>query len=468
MVDLGTASREALLAVIARQQREILRLQQTVAEQQAEIAQLRATVADQRVTIERLEARVRDLEAGGGPGGPRGMPGLKAKQAPAEPSKRERKRRARGFGRTRGEPTDVVVHALERCPDCGSALDGGTPKRSRQVLELEPSPLQVVEHVYLERTCPRCHRRWTPKAALPGVVAGQQRLGVGLVSLIATLREAGRLPVRTIQWYLAQVHQLALSVGAIVAASQRVAQHGVGAVAQIRERVRASPVVHADETGWRQGGRNGYVWTFSTPDAVLFEHGRRTKAMVDQVLDGSFSGVLVSDFYAAYHHYPGLHQRCWAHLLREIHDLRTEYPQDQALGTWAAAVHGLYAEARAFGAADPRQRVRAARRFEDRLLALCQPFLAAPQAPQRTLCARIEKHLAELFVFVAHPAVPADNNAAERSLRHLVTCRKISGGTRSDQGTQTKMALSSLFGTWALQGLDPLAQSRRLLASPQF
>ena len=73
--------------------------------------------------------------------------------------------------------------------------------------------------------------------------------------------------------------------------------------------MRASPVVCADETGWRQAGRNGYVWTVSTPDAVLFEHGRRTKAMVDQVLDDTFSGVLVSDFYAAYHHYPGLHQR---------------------------------------------------------------------------------------------------------------------------------------------------------------
>ena len=48
------------------------------------------------------------------------------------------------------------------------------------------------------------------------------------------------------------------------------------------------------------------------------------------MLDSSFSGVLVSDFYAAYNHYPGLKQRCWAHLLRrlsysrsrDIHDLK--------------------------------------------------------------------------------------------------------------------------------------------------
>ena len=83
------------------------------------------------------------------------------------------------------------------------------------------------------------------------------------------------------------------------------------------------------------------------------------------------------------------------------------------------------------------------------------------------LCERITTHLRELFVFVEDPAVPPTNNAAERSLRHLVTARKISGGTRSPAGTATKMTLASLFGTWRLQGLDPLAECRALLAQSQ-
>jgi transposase len=65
------------------------------------------------------------------------------------------------------------------------------------------------------------------------------------------------------------------------------------------------------------------------------------------------------------------------------------------------------------------------------------------------------------------PGVPADNNAAERSLRHLVISRKISGGTRSPQGTQTKMRLASLFGTWRARGADPLRAAHQLLVSPQ-
>ena len=71
--------------------------------------------------------------------------------------------------------------------------------------------------------------------------------------------------------------------------------------------------------------------------------------------------------------------------------------------------------------------------LERKLLARCRPFLDDPLAVQGKLCRCIERFIKELFVFVAEPDVPSENNAAERSLRHLVTTRKISGGTRSDQ-----------------------------------
>ena len=119
------------------------------------------------------------------------------------------------------------------------------------------------------------------------------------------LREEGRLPIRSIQWYLRTVHQLRLSVGAIVSAIHQTAQQAQPAVAAMVDRIRASPVVHADETGWRQNGNNGYVWTFSTPTERYFLRRGRGKAVVDEALGESFSGVLVSDFYAAYHHYDG-------------------------------------------------------------------------------------------------------------------------------------------------------------------
>ncbi len=131
-------------------------------------------------------------------------------------------------------------------------------------------PVQVTEHVFIARTCPACRRRCLPPARLDGAALGRQRLGVSLISRIATLREAGRLPIRSIQWYLCTVHQLRRSVGAIASAIHRTAQRAQPAVAAILDRIRASPVVHADETGWRQHGANGYVWTFSTPTERYF------------------------------------------------------------------------------------------------------------------------------------------------------------------------------------------------------
>ena len=99
------------------------------------------------------------------------------------------------------------------------------------------------------------------------------------------------------------------------------------------------------------------------------------------------------------------------------------------------------------------------------MLAICQPFLADPLALQGRLCRRIERHIKELFVFVAEPDVPSDNNPAERSLRHLVISRKVSGGTRSERGTESKMTLASIFGTLARTRPEP---PRRLPPTAHF
>ena len=428
--------------------------------------------------IERLQRRIAELEGQAKPGGLPRMPGLKAKSARKPPAQQgPRKQRRHGFARPRLTPTHRVEHVMENCPDCGAHRSGGWTQRTREVIELPVVPVQVAEQVYLARTCPACRRRCTPPAVLDGVVLGQQRLGVNLLSLIATLREEGRLPIRSVQWYLDTVHQLRLSVGAIVSA---IHQHGAaGPTSGGRD-----PGPHPRQpSGPRRrnrlasrSGANGYVWTFSTPTERYFLRRGRGKTVVDEALGDVFLRSAGQRFYAAYHHYDGPKQRCWAHLLRDIHDQRTRYPKDAALARWAAAVHQLYVAAKACNHHEPWQRRVAQLAWERKLLAICRPFLSDPSAVQGKLCRRIERFIkslprtgcGELFVFVAEPDVPADNNAAERSLRHLVISRrKVSGGTRSEQGTESKMTLAFIFGTWRAQGLNPLATCRQMLTFPQ-
>ena len=118
-------------------------------------------------------------------------------------------------------------------------------------------------------------------------------------------------------------------------------------------------------------------------------------------------------------------------------------------------MHNLYAKAKSFSHPQAGKRRLAQLELERKLLDRCRPFLDDPLAVQGRLCRRIERFIQELFVFVAEPDAPSENNVAERSLRHLVTSRKVSGGTRSDQGTATKMSLASLAGTWRARGLNP-------------
>jgi transposase len=470
-LDLFRSSREELVDRLlaerdrsAELERQVARLQAEVATQRAAIAQLTEQLGALLVAAGPEREGPPDGEPGGG--GAAGTPGLKPTRPPRR-APRPRQQRAHGFARRRMAPTHRVAHALARCPRCGEPLRGGTVKRTREVIEVPRVPAVVTEHAYVERRCRCCGHRAAPAPNLAGAVSGRQRLGIGLVGLIATLREEARLPIRTIRWYLRTLHGLELSVGAIVGALRTVAAAARPAVERTRAAIRASPVVHADETGWREGGRNGYAWTFSTPTHRYFVRGKREKAVLAEALGEGFGGVLVSDFYKAYTTYAGRHQYCWAHLLRDVHDLTQQHPKSPSVQGWARLVHDVYERAGAFADPDPRARRRAQRAFEAELLAVCGPYLAEEGAPQGGLCRRIEAHLPELFVFAADPAVPSTNNAAERSLRHLVTCRKVSGGTRSPAGSATKMALASLFGTWRAQGLDPLAQCRLLLAAPQ-
>lgn len=109
-----------------------------------------------------------------------------------------------------------------------------------------------------------------------------------------------------------------------------------------------------------------------------------------------------------------------------------------------------------------RARNRRATRYERALLRLCPAGLPADR-PEAVLATRIRRYIQELFTFVRDPAVPHTNNAAERSLRPLVIARKVSGGTRSPAGSDTRMILTSLAATARLRHIDPAAAFEHIL-----
>ncbi len=427
----------------------------------AENAELRTLLEQTQAQLTAALARIAELEQNHGD-----PPAFVKPNRPKAPQTKRRKKRAaeHNHGRKRMRPTRIVEHHLDRCPDCAYQLQGHSLDYTREVIEIpEPQPVEVIEHRVIKRFCPHCQRWHSPTVDLSGQVLGQGRIGVHIAALISYLRTTLRLPIRHIQAYLASLHGFQVSSGEIVELLHRVRRTLQPQIDALKTQARASPILHGDETVWRENGQNGYIWAFSTPgdDAIRYyeyDHSRG-QVVVKRILDGRFAGHLVSDFYASYNIYPGKHQRCWVHLLRDLHDLKKVHAEDAPVLDWAAQVRALYDDAQTWLDGTPSatagERERQYVDLTTRSHALGLQYATSSGHPCCALAKRLLRHEDELFQFVLVPGLVADNNLAERSIRPLVVIRKISGGSRSDEGSKTRMGLATLFETWQARHQNP-------------
>lgn len=436
-----------------------------------DLAQAQAQLAQALEQLAAAQQRIAELEQHGSDP----PPFVKPNRPKSPEPKRPRKKRApqHNRGRRCELPTRSQPHALERCPDCNYRLQGSSIDYRRQVIELpEPQSVEIIEHQVIKRFCPHCRRWRSPQLNLTGQVLGQGRLGVRIASLIALMALVMRLPMRRIQAYLRIVHQLSISTGEVVELLHQVRRTLQSHVDTLKQQARASPILHGDETSWRENGQNGYIWAFSTPgeDAVrYYEYDpSRGQHVVRRILGGQFAGHLVSDFYCGYNIYAGKHQRCWVHLLRELHALKEQQADDAVVMHWAQEVRALYDDAQTW-LREHDQPTRDAREQQYVQLtaqthALGLAYARVKKHACQALAKRLLRHEEELFQFVLIDGLSADNNLAERSIRPLVVIRKISGGSRSTEGTKTRMALASLFETWQARGLNPFDECLKLLS----
>lgn len=426
------------------------------------VLKLHETVQAQRKRIRELEQEVARLRGGGSSAVLNIKPSVQKKEKVA------RKKRKHSFSRHRLPATQVVCHAVDECPECGRRLAGGHVKWSRQVIELPQVRIEVTDHLFVERYCGVCKKRHIPDPAvvLAGIVLGKKSVGIGLMSLIGYLKTVCRIPIGQIRNLIGVVWGLRISAGEIAEILHDLAELGESAYQELLDRVRGSPVVHADETGWREDGANGYIWSFSTPDVRYYTYRRSRSAVVaKEVLGDKFIGALVADFYAAYNFYDGPKQRCWVHMLRALKELAEKNADLPDVGSWTESVIEVYLRAKESVKVEHTdlERSRLKAWFESELLALCRPYIGVKTAVQRVLAERMEGFIGELFTFVADPTVPSENNAAERAVRPAVVARKISGGSRSARGSKTCSVLRTLYETWALQGRNAIDACREMI-----
>jgi transposase len=406
------------------------------------------------------------------------------KQSPPLPVKpsvknRRRKRPGRKKGHPaalRPMPNHIDAHqpvplpedsdGYESCPCCNTRL---MEMEDHQRVVEDIIPAKVVVKCYHTRSgyCPSCRKRTESRALEqpPAANIPHGQLGINALATAMVLRIVYRLPFRQISAVFAQLPELKVSPGAIARQVQRVAEWFDQDYEKLLLQMRCAPIVHADETGWRVAGQNGQLWTITSPDKTLYHVDKsRGSKVIQGLLGKAFDGTLVSDFYSAYSRMDCKKQKCLAHLLRELKE-SAEKSEAFATGDFFVNCKRLIKRMlrlkQRWEKLKDKEYDRRVRRIESQLTELAASQYEEPNA--RRIAKRLIKYQGELTAFLHDKNLDPTNNAAERALRPAVVMRKITGGSRSNNGAKAWATLASLIKTATQQNRKLLDTIRSML-----
>jgi transposase len=378
-----------------------------------------------------------------------------------------------GWFRAAPSRVDKTVHvpAPTICPHCGSDSLVPTEELREHVQEdivIKPRTV-VCRYVHKEAYCRRCGRSV--------VKAGEGELlhapiGPVAKSVALYLRYRIGMTYRKVGEVFKDVFGLEFVPGSALGFDRTAVKKGGPLYEDLREKIGASEVVHADETSWRNDGIGHYAWYAGNSDLAFFHIDRHRSTEVAQALLGpTFDGVLVTDRYAAYN---GVHakerQTCLAHLITRAKEITRELllmeTRDRPAEAFCGNVAGFFSRACAMGkeTLTEKEASRMVKRYVSELKKICaKPLDYKPAETLRAfLMGKDQKYL---FTFLRYPGVPPTNNQAEQSIRFLVIMRKLMFGTRSAKGLKTHSVLPSLIFTSMRQGKDPRRFLETLLVS---
>ena len=345
------------------------------------------------------------------------------------------------------EVTETKEYTVDRCTDCGGTFS----EHDHATVFEEDIPLPqtkvIIKHVIHKGYCDSC-RKWSASAPLPVtdvVLGGNVKRYVAYLSVIC------RQSYAQIQDVLLQTYDFAVSQGEIAKIMEREGVRLRPEYERLKARIRGEPSLHLDETGWNLllgDGMHRYAWTMvggESGDAVFTLGKTRGKGNADELLGDSVA-VVVSDDYGAYRKLDQPHQLCLAHIHRKLRDLAQSSELTHDLRTHCIGAYHvfatIYADIETARTAQAPQQLYDA--LHKRLKAFVLPHSSDPLKLARVKT-QVRARTANYLTCLLYPGVASDNNAAERSLRHLVLKRKISFGSFSEKTADTLAVLCSVL-----------------------
>ena len=367
-------------------------------------------------------------------------------------------------------PLPVDKSGKPSCPHCHTQLSK-VRDYLRYVEELVPFKLLTTCYHTHGGYCPSCRKHVESRAEdqPPAADVPHGQLGLNALATAAVMRVCYRMPLRQITRLFAHLPGIALSPGAIVKQIKRLSQWLQKQYRRLQLVLRAAGVVHADETGWRTNGKNGYLWTLTNTRHTLYHVDRsRSGRVIVDLLGKGFGGMkdqtLVSDFYSVYDQFDGPQQKCLTHLLRELRDTigkRPELVSHEFFKRCKRLIQQMLKlkhQHQTLSKIEYRHRIDL---LEKRLNRLAEQSWNDADADRLTK--RLKKYRDKLTTFLHHQEVDGTNNAAERALRPAVVMRKITGGSRGAEGAKAWAILASVMRTAEQQGHDVLETIKTLL-----
>jgi transposase len=439
------------------QQRDaaIAQLQQQVNDLQRQLAELRTQLDELQRSTKRQAAPFRRREANPNPKPPGRPEGHARASRPLPPR----------VDRTIDVPCEV-------CPDCQVPLVGRVVHPQYQT-DLPPVVPVVTRFDVHGGTCPCCrrfHQGRHPEMTSDATGAAANQVGPVALTMAAELKHHFGVSHRKITSFFDTYFGLRLSHSTLVRAEQRLLRRARPTFDLLVEALRRCDIVHGDETGWRIGRLNAWLWVFSSPQVTVYAiRTSRGHEVAEEVLGEDFGGVLIVDGWAAYDVLSCKKGRCNAHVLRRCRDLierGVRAADERHLGN----LIGLLRRALAL-AGEHRQlsedaywgRVRA---WEDEWLDWLVQTRRAGEEVQK-LRRHLFDHDQEFQRSLFEPGVPGTNNHAERMLRPAVIARKVGGCNKTLLGACVHGVLASLMASVRQQGKRFLELALRLWRMPE-
>jgi transposase len=358
-------------------------------------------------------------------------------------------------------PDHVIVHDVSVCTVCGLSLEEHAVihQSKRQVFDIPEPKIDVTEHHVLTKICACGH---VNTALFPKEVVAPACYGKRIHGFSTYLSNQHFIPEDRIQSVFKDLFALSVSTGSIATFNARLANAVAPHQEQLLVDLKASPVKHLDETGFRIGGKTQWLHVISTPSATHYRVSPKRKDL--EPLKGT-SGVVVHDHWKSYFKLPDVqHSLCNAHHLRELKALmeiekeRWAFQMDRLLRYLNRA--GIVCFERVSKIYD--QIIQAGLVFHESLGALESG--KRKRRMGHNLLIRLRNFKEDVLRFLTTPGVPFTNNQAEQDVRMMKVKQKISGGFRTTEGAHNFATIRGFISTMRKQNKNILNEIAEQLA----